>query len=335
MNGLMSVTDASVPSQPITFNLSNTSSAPSLLSCIPSSVDPPANRTGALMVPPAEFSNQFMPVLMPTGQSSSLRPVPEYSLMPGSYSGGLSHLNAPGDPLMWAPAAVKGPSNGTIQTMNIHNCPPSYSEALAAKHFDSERYRSDSLNRRMLPLTVAEGCATTSFQSSNNSLKYMLDRQESQGFTLNDSESVGIPSILPELLVCPPSSKANGQIQNLAHLSQSDNCGNKIPAPTAHEAICPSLSGYLRGGGGDGSLSSIFQETMVDPLHIVTNRLTKSHLEDLTVQTPRGTGFGYGVGMDLSSFIASTSASDNRGVNEGSVVAFFNITGQILQCFVI
>lgn len=303
MNGLMS--GASVPNQPISFN---TPTTPSLLRGIPSSIDQSAvGRT--LMVPPAEFDTQFVPMLMPAApQPSSLRS--GYSLMPGSYA---DRLTVPGDPVMWVSAAVKDPPNGTIQTMNNHNCPPSYSEALAAKLFDSERNRSESINHQLLPLTTAgQPCAATVFQHSNNTLNYLLDRQDSQGFSLTDSES-----ILPAL-ICTPSSKANGQIQKLTLLSQSDSCGNKIQVPSSPQTACPSLSGYLS-GGGDGSLGVLFQETMVNPLHIVTDRLTKSHLEDLTVQTPRGTGFGYGVGMDLSSLIASAGVGDNRTVNEGSV----------------
>jgi hypothetical protein len=54
-------------------------------------------------------------------------------------------------------------------------------------------------------------------------------------------------------------------------------------------------------------MSFSFQNTQVDLVALLTKQLSKSNVEDVLPSlalTPRGTGAGYGVGVDLDSLIA-------------------------------
>lgn len=60
--------------------------------------------------------------------------------------------------------------------------------------------------------------------------------------------------------------------------------------------------------------------SMSDDLRVITSRLMKSHVEDLTLHhTPRGTGAGYGVGVDFATDLPSSGSCAGQ---EGSVVSF-------------
>jgi len=59
-----------------------------------------------------------------------------------------------------------------------------------------------------------------------------------------------------------------------------------------------------------------------DDLRVITSRLMKSHVEDLMLHhTPRGTGAGYGVGVDVSTDLPS---SGSHAGQEGSVLSSFH-----------
>jgi hypothetical protein len=70
--------------------------------------------------------------------------------------------------------------------------------------------------------------------------------------------------------------------------------------------------------GGGGAKSSV-----ADALKVITSRLMKSHVEDLTLKhTPRGTGVGYGVGdsLDLCNSLFPGNSADLKACIDGYVL---------------
>lgn len=207
------------------------------------------------------------------------------------------------------------PTADTSRLLGAQNFPPSYTEAVAAKQFNVQR-QAESIGQ-IMSLVGAPQRPLPSLD------KYTLNRQESQGFTLMGLESVGISDILD----CRQSNSEERRYgilrpsePKLAEGQPSTSCSNN-----------PLISGFTRAEGGmpeverakENALSGLFQRTFMTPgfdqLHVASNRMMKSQAEDLTLlHTPRGTGFGYGVGMDINSYMMTSNSSDNTtGVGEG------------------
>lgn len=220
-----------------------------------------------------------------------------------------------GSSVYWMPSDNL-PTADTSRLMSVQNYPPSYGEAVAAKQFNVQR-QTESLGQIMSLVGTPQRPLPPPLD------KYALNRQESQGFTLMGLESVGISDVLD----CRQS---NSDERRYGILPTSESRFAEGQPSTSHSNN-PLISGFTRAKGGiaeverakDNALSGLFQRTFVTPgfdqLHVAGNRMMKSQAEELTLlHTPRGTGFGYGVGMDINSYMMTSNLADNAaGVGEG------------------
>ena len=61
------------------------------------------------------------------------------------------------------------------------------------------------------------------------------------------------------------------------------------------------------------------QQLPANWLNMLTQKMLKSHVGDLTLaQTPKGTGAGYGLGVDIDAILRETEAAELKDV-EGQV----------------
>ena len=103
-------------------------------------------------------------------------------------------------------------------------------------------------------------------------------------------------------------------------------CNTAEPSGVSSESGA-SLSGSLLCGLGSSLMRTDVPNGSLDQpgssgsddLRVITSRLMRSHVEDLTLHhTPRGTGAGYGVGVDLDLDLPS-SAGSRAATHDGSV----------------
>ena len=110
--------------------------------------------------------------------------------------------------------------------------------------------------------------------------------------------------------------------------SYSDEAQDSPPVPKA-PASSPQVTTNIIGGAAEGiapppKTPSSQQQLPANWLNVLTQKMFRSHVEDLTLaQTPKGTGAGYGLGVDIDAILRETETSEAKDV-EGYVVCYFN-----------
>ena len=228
---------------------------------------------------------------------------PDTGLMPRADNHQAPHVTTRPPPgFTQLPAAVVPPPAATMVPTNpitTATALPSYDEALQAK-------MSSIVKQPMMPSFSTNA---THHQQQQRQLPETDIATEGKNLNYGNVTSESISETLKN------SSAHRNTIPSYSEESQDSPPVPKAPAPSPQVGSTSIITGLPPGVVPPVTPSSQ-QQLPANWLSMLTQKMFRSHVEDLTLaQTPKGTGAGYGLGVDIDAILRETEVAEPKDVD--------------------